>query len=360
MARFRVGNVRFGGGRKASIGFHGFGVGATFGGGRRSGSGNGSNSSGGGYVETRDWDSLTDHEKTTLPLSSFKSINIDNSTLSVEDKALLAYRRKQREYQIRGGIIAAFLVLVTIFSGASSIILACASAFSIVASICFSYAKIKTMRIRPGVEPTYKQLRAWSLVNEDKTLPDLNIAYSEVQKKYGDEASQAAAKLTGKRVNARRSLTFKDLVATNFYINIILLFSAVCAIGVASNDDSTNCVGRTSSYYSGLIWGIGDCYDLDEHLSNLKGTLIFIGISTLIAFTVSVILGCKPTYKQHLKPLANLLKKKTPIDKLKPKDIASNLKQQRNQIKQTKVIQAEAALARKEELRERFKKNTEQ
>ena len=46
MARFRVGNVRFGGGRKASVGFHGFGVGVTLGGGRKGGGGGGGGGAG--------------------------------------------------------------------------------------------------------------------------------------------------------------------------------------------------------------------------------------------------------------------------------------------------------------------------
>jgi F0F1-type ATP synthase membrane subunit b/b' len=357
MARFRVGNVRFGGGRKASIGFHGFGVGATFGGGRRSGSG--SSSSGGGYVETRDWESLTDHEKATLPLKSLRSIKITSGNLSANDKALLAYRRKRQEYQIRAGIFAAFLVVASMFSVQTPLILGSASLLSIMASIFFSYKRIKTAGIKPGVEPTDKQLQAWAFVNDDKPLPNISIAYSEVQKKYGEEAIQAVTKLTGKKVKAKRSLTFKDLVVTNFYINIVLLFGAVCAIGIASGDNSSNCGGRTSDYYSGLIWGIGDCYDLNEHISTLKGFLILIGISTLIAFTVSMVLGCKSVYKQHLTPLGKLMVKKTAEKKLTPKDITSRLKQQRNQVKQAKITQAETKLARTKELRERFRKNGE-
>lgn len=357
MARFRVGNVRFGGGRKASIGFHGFGVGATFGGGRRSGSGSGS--SGGGYVETRDWETLTDHEKATLPLKSFREIKNDNSTLSVNDRALLTYRRKRREFQIRAGVFAAFLVVATIFSVQTPLILGSASLLSIVASVYLLYTKIKTSRIKPGVEPTDKQLKAWSFVNDDKPLPDISIAHSVVQEKYGEEAHQSVQKLTGKKVKVKRSLTFKDLVATNFYFNVILLISALLAIGNAVSDNSTNCVNRNSDYYSGLIWGIGDCYDLNEHISTLKGFLVLIGISTLIAFSASMVLGCKSVYKQHfavlnkqLTPLTKLLMKKVAGKGFAPKDIPSKLKQQRNQVKQTQVTKAE-------ELRERFKKSTE-
>ena len=357
MARFRVGNVRFGGGRKASIGFHGLGVGVTLGGGRRSGSGSGS--SGGGYVETRDWESLTDHEKATLPLKSYRSIKIDISTLSENDKALLAYRRARRLYQIRGSIGALILVVATIFSIQSPLILSCASVFSIMASVYFLYTKVKNTRIKPGVEPTDKQLRAWSFVNDDKPLPDLNLAFSEIQKKYGETAAQYTQKMTGRRPKPKRSLTFKDLVSANFYINFALLFSALFAIGVAVNDETTNCVDGSSKYYSGLIWGIGDCYDLNEHISTLKGFLVLIGISTLIAFSASMILGCKSVYKQHfavlnkqLTPLTKLLMKKASEKGFAPKDIPSKLKQQRNQVKQTQVTKAE-------ELRERFKKSTE-
>lgn len=357
MARFRVGNVRFGGGRKASIGFHGFGVGVTLGGGRRSSSGSGS--SGGGYVETRDWETLTDHEKATLPLKSFRSIKIDNSTLSKNDKALLAYRRKRQEYQIRGSIGALILVVATIFSVQSPLILGCASLFSIIASVYFLYTKANTARIKPGVEPTDKQLRAWSFVNDDKPLPDLNLAFSEVEKKYGETATQSVQKMTGRKPKPKRNLTFKDLVTANFYINFALLFSALFAIGVAVNDETTNCVDGSSKNYSGLIWGIGDCYDLNEHKSTLQGFLVLIGISTLIAFSASMVLGCKSIYKQHLavlkaqlNPLVNLLKKKTAGKNLAPKDISAKLKEQRNQVKQSKITKAE-------ELRERFKKSTE-
>jgi hypothetical protein len=228
-----------------------------------------------------------------------------------------------------------------------------------VASVYFLYTKIKTARIKPGVEPTDKQLKAWSFVNDDKPLPDISIAHSVVQKKYGEEAHQSVQKLTGKKVKVKRSLTFKDLVATNFYFNVILLISALLAIGNAVSDNSTNCVNRNSDYYSGLIWGIGDCYDLNEHISTLKGFLVLIGISTLIAFSASMVLSCKSVYKQHfavlnkqLTPLTKLLMKKVAGKGFAPKDIPSKLKQQRNQVKQTQVTKAE-------ELRERFKKSTE-
>ncbi len=357
MVRFRVGPVRFGGGRKASIGFHGLGVGVTLGGGRRSGSRSGS--SGGGYVETRDWESLTDHEKVTLPLKSFRSIKIGNSTLSEKDKALLAYRRKRKEYQIRASIITMILVVATIFSIQSPLIIACASLFSIMASVYFLFIKMKAGRIKPGVEPTDKQLRAWSLVNDGKPLPDFDVAFSEIQKKYGETATEFVQKMTGKRPKSKRSLTFKDLVSANFYINFVLLLSALFAIGVAVNDESTNCVNGSNKFYSGFIWGIGDCYDLNEHKSSLQGVLALIGISTLIAFSASMVLGCKSVYKQllavlkgQLTSLIKLLKKNTAGRNLTPKDITSKLKQQRNHVKQSKDTQME-------DLRERFKKSTE-
>ena len=334
MARFRVGPVRFGGGRKASIGFHGFGVGATFGGGRRSSSGYGSGSSDGGYVETVEWDSLTDKEKANLPLKSFKSIDIGNSALSENDKALLVYRRKKREYQIRGYLIAAVLVVVTIFSAASPIILGSFSLFSIMASITFLFKKFKTTRLKPGVEPTDKQLSDWAFVNHDTPLPSLNIAFSVIQEKYGDDATQAVQNLTGEKPAPSRRLTFKDFLVANFYINLVLLISALCALGIASSDNSTNCVGESYGPYSGFIWGIEDCFGISEQISALKEMLVLICFSTLIAFTISMFLGCKPTYKKHLTPLVKLFVKKTQIEKLKTKNISATLKQRKDQAQQ--------------------------
>ena len=357
MARFRIANVRFGGGRKTSVGFHAGPLGVTLGGGRRR-SNSSSTSSGGGYEEVHyvDWDSLSDKEKATVPL---KSIQVDYSLLSEKDKALIDYRRKRETHKIRILIIASIVVVATIFSTYSPIILGCAALFSILGSIYFSYASITTKRIKPGVEPSDKQLRAWSFVNDDKPLPNMSPAFSDIQSKYGDETARAVQKMTGKKVVAKRKLTFKELVTANFYINFVLLVCSAMAIGIASSDNTSNCVNPTFNYYSGLVWGVEDCFGISEHLSALKSFFVVICISTVIAFASSIFLECKSTYKQQWAPVIVLLKKKTPVNKLKPKDITTNLKQQKAQVKQRKEAQIQAKVAHTQELRERFKKSSE-
>jgi len=354
MARFRIGNVRFGGGRKASVGFHVGPFGVTFGGKRRnSKSSSITNRNSEVEITYLDWDSLSENQKRTVPL---KSIQVDYQSLSKQDKALLDYRRKKESYRIRWAIGGCVLFVATVFSTAAPFILGCLGVFSIGTSTYFIYKSVIAKRIRPGVEPTDRQLKAWAFVNDKKTLPSFDPALLEVEKKYEGQSALDIKKITGNKVPAKRKITFRELVFVNLCFNVILLVIMFLALGLATTAYEENCKVFSNFNSSTVsIIGVNDCFDLSEQKNGLQEFAFLIGFSTILAFVISLFLSTA-ILKSLTLSLVNILAKKIPLNKATPKNAYLKAKEQRAKGRKMAEEGKKLKAARTQELRERFNK----
>lgn len=312
MARFRVGNVRFGGGRKASIGFHGFGVGVTLGG-RRKGGGGG----GGSYqVIEIDWDSLTDDEKAKSPLKQLRSLDL--SLISPNDAALITFRRK-RQWNRRVALsVAAALVFLTSFTVFSPFLFSCLSLLSLCVSIVALIKLSQARKVRAGTEPTDSQVLAWALVNDslnatatkkdDKLLNDLNV-------KYGTDAVAHVSKFAKPRVIKPRSFVFKEMVLGNIAFNFLLVLLSWLAIFLTNSNYALLCQKNESGRFKNRnafvndnagIFGInGGCEDLFNRMNYFRISIGFICFSLVL----SLIVGIFTFRKQLNKDLISSAKK---------------------------------------------------
>lgn len=176
--RFRVGPVRFGGGRKASVtaGIGPFGV--TVGGGRRN------RSSGGGQstpvqVNVIDWNSLSFEEKLYVPLREMRHVLATKRTLPAEDQAIIFYKQ-----QVKGDnesevialglkyVLPWVLPLIGIFWLDAVVLSLMGYVFVFGLSLTTLWGIFRYRRIARMDSPTDKQLAHWARVDESVNAPE--------------------------------------------------------------------------------------------------------------------------------------------------------------------------------------------
>lgn len=357
MARFRVGNVRFGGGRKASVGFHGFGVGVTLGGGRKSGGGRG-----GSYeVIEIDWHSLTDAEKASTPLKQMRSLDL--SQISAEDAALITFRRKRQNIRrvVLASCVMTFVIsTLTIFS---PFIFFCLGLASIVASV-FLLNKLRLARnVKSLDSPTDSQLLAWALVNdsrrhappssEDKILKKL-------ENDYGKEAIAHVQKFTKKRVLKARKFSFREMVLTILAANILSVLLLWLAIFMTNDDYALLCTRGNSGFYENateyvnertVVIGINfGCEDLYNRMNYFKISINSVAVSSLFSLALGLAAG-----KKRLLP--DLPKSAAQKASTKTKYVFQELKKSKEQAQNSKTEKRAKAMAARKDLAEKLRKD---
>lgn len=240
MARIRVGNVRIGGGRKASVGFHAGPVGVTFGGGRKRRRSSGVSPS---YEVYKNWDDLTDEEKTKIPLDSMKYL--DESRLSSKDAALIAFRRqKRRTKRIVISTIVVLFVLTTL-TILSPLIFSSMAILSIAASVVLIQKLNLASREKHGSDQTVSKLDTWALSNMS-------------------------------RANIGANLLFLLLILFTIFVTNTD-FSHICQKNELGNFDL-----KTYSFNS-WVMGISNCQALSNRTTYLKVSIILLAFSTLLS-----------------------------------------------------------------------------
>lgn len=317
VARFRVGNVRFGGGRKASIGFHGFGVGVTLGGGRKGGGG------GGGSYEVIeiDWNSLTDKEKAETPLKQLRSLDL--SLISPKDAALIKFRR-ERQWSRRIALsIAAAFIFLTSFTIFSPFIFSCLSLASLSVSIVFLIKLSQARKVKAGAEPTNSQLLAWAFVNnsqdanapknDDKLLDRLN-------NKYGTDAVAHVNNFVKQRILKPRSFVFKEMVLGNIAFNLLLVLLSWLAVFMTNDDYALLCQKNEFGNFINLnddfvnkqtvVFGINyGCDDLFNRMNYFRISIGFVGFSIVLSLVLAFFTYRKQLNKDLIKSLKQILAK---------------------------------------------------
>ena len=356
MARFRVGNVRFGGGRKASIGFHGLGVGVTLGGGRKGGGGGGSYE-----VIEIDWHSLTDAEKAKTPLKQMRSLDL--SLISAEDAALITFRRKRQN--IRRVVLASCIAVFgfSVFTIFSPFIFFCLSFASTVASVFF----LNKLRLARKVElldsPTDSQLLAWALVNDSKehtSLSTKDTVLEKLESDFGIEAIAHVQKFAKNRVLKARKLSFREMVLTILAANILSALLLWLAIFATNNDYALLCSRGESGFYENASDYVNDrtaiiginfgCRDLYNRMNYFR---ISIG-SVVVSSLFSLVLGLAAGKKRLLSDLPQLAARKAST---KTKNMFQELKQSKEQAKNSKTEKKAKTVASRKELAEKLRKD---
>ena len=176
--RFRVGPVRFGGGRKASVtaGIGPFGV--TVGGGRRN------RSSGGGgaqavQVNVIDWNTLSFEEKLYVPLREMRHVVSTAKSLPLEDQAIIYYKKQVSEdNQSQAAVLGLkyglpwLLPLVGVFWLDAWILPMLGYFLGIPLSLITIRGVLRYKRISRLNEPSEKQLVHWNRVHQCVEAPE--------------------------------------------------------------------------------------------------------------------------------------------------------------------------------------------
>ena len=357
MARFRVGNVRFGGGRKASVGFHGFGVGVTLGGGRKGGGG------GGGSYEVIeiDWHSLTDAEKASTPLKQMR--NLDLSLISAEDAALITFRRKRQNIRrvVLASCVAIFVVsTLTIFS---PFIFFCIGLASTVASVFF----LNKLRLARSVEsldsPKDSQLLAWALVNDSRKHVPLSTGDKVLEKletEYGKEAIAHVQKFAKKRVLKTRKFSFREMVLTILAANVLSAFLLWLAIFLTNDDYGLLCTKNEFGTYEKateyvnnetVIIGINfGCEDLYNRMNYFRISIGSVAVSSLFSLVLGLAAGKKRLLSDLPKSAAQKVSTKT-------KNVFQELKKSKEQTQNSKTEKKAKTTAARKELAEKLRKD---
>ena len=357
MARFRVGNVRFGGGRKASIGFHGLGVGVTLGGGRKGGGG------GGGSYEVIeiDWHSLTDAEKASTPLKQMR--NLDLSLISAEDAALITFRRKRQN--IRRVVLASCALIFTVSTLTifSPFIFFCIGLASTVASVFF----LNKLRLARKVEsldnPEDSQLLAWALVNDSGGLAPLSSGDKLLEKletDYGKKAIAHVQKFAKKRVLKARKLSFREIVLSILAVNMLSALLLWLAIFVTNDDYALLCTRNEFGTYENaseyvnnetVIIGINfGCEDLYNRMNYFKISIGSVAVSSLFSLVLGLAAGKKRLLSDLPKSAAQMVSTKT-------KNVFQELKKSKEQTQNSKTEKKVKSMAARKELAEKLRKD---
>ncbi len=314
MARFRVGNVRFGGGRKASIGFHAGPVGVTFGGRRRRSSSYGS--SAGSEVPEIEWDSLSDSEKARFPL---KNMLFDWDTVSDKDRLMLESRKsQQRNTRMWLLGIAAFFVLF-FFSVLAGVALVIYGLLSLLCSGFFIRTKILATKADKTENPSVSQLKAWSFFND-----------------------------------GLRSFSYGEFVIMAVASNLVFVLLGLLVNKVFTAQYSDYCGDEPiSSKFEAPGFGISDCGALEIMIGWIHAGLVISSFAIVLSIFVLI-------YTRGLSSLFTGLR--TFVRKVAKKFLKKKIDSFKDFAKirdEAKVAQADARKKREEELRSKFiKKKT--
>ena len=270
--RFRIGPVRFGGGRKASLtaGIGPFGV--TVGGGRRS------RSSGGGasrpvQVNVIDWNSLSFEEKLYTPLREMRHVIATKKTLPAEDQAVIFYKQQvtgdNQSQAIGFGlkyVLPWVFPLIGIVWLDAVILPVMGYIFVFGLSLITLRGVFRYWRIARLDSPTDKQLAHWARVDESVNAPEhvgpaqpvsSDDLIEQMTQKFGADAVERLSEYVARvpRYQSRHNDGFTLQMRTAMYSSVSLAasvlvivwnFDRACHSG-ASSFEEWNCSNYEAS-----------------------------------------------------------------------------------------------------------------
>lgn len=275
MARFRVFNVRVGGGRKASIGFHKGPVGVTFGGRRK---------------KKFRYTELTTNE-------------YEESNLSPEEYRLNILRGRISDWIFHAFvafmvILFGLILLMTTISIVTPLLYGLLAASSIWCSayVFVSWNRAKKYDKGEETNPSESQSKSYEFVRYGVELSELPLIGFTFKKRAGDvEELQSLEESFGfeesQRTRSQKShLPFYMVPILNFIFNYAFIFPAAATYSSVQTLVDSDCSNGADTYETPL--GVrGPCEELIRHFSNLTVSLVVVYLSIGLAFLVSIRTG---------------------------------------------------------------------
>ena len=306
MARFRIFNVRVGGGRKASIGFHGGPVGVTFGGRRKK-----------KFQYTK--------------LTSEANDSAGDWTVGIPERDLImaGLRNPNTDEWIFHAFVAfmvtlfVLIMLMGVISIITPLLYGILAISSIWCSVYFfvSWNRLRKFRNEEKSKLTKSELKSLEFARNGVVLTDIPVLgftfkkrarmIEAMQRKYEEHEIPESHR---QKYYQPSNLPFFMVPVLNLIFNFALTFPAAATYSIVQTEVDSDCFNRTATYKTSV--GVrGPCEELIGHFSNLKVALGLVYLSIGLAFLVSIRTGAyvklfksiKAFSKNFLEPRLNSL-----------------------------------------------------